>query len=63
VKIRIDEKLLYDHDNGELQTWTDGILREAIEVRKQLMESVLRAAIILELEKLGYTVISPEASE
>jgi hypothetical protein len=32
-------------------------------VRAELQEKLLRQAVIYELEKLGYTVISPEASE
>jgi hypothetical protein len=56
-----EEKLQYDRDSGELQTLIDGQVRSIIEIRKTLQENVLRQAVIVELEKLGYTVLSPEA--
>jgi hypothetical protein len=49
----------YSHETGELSIIT-GRLREVIEVRQQLVDAMLRQAIIIELEKLGYTVTSPE---
>jgi hypothetical protein len=51
----------YDPENGEVQTYFDGVMREVIEVRVRMTDDVLRQAVIVELEKLGYTVLSPEA--
>lgn len=58
---RIDETVLYKRETGELQTYLDGQLREVISVRAQLLDRMIRQAAIVELERLGYTVISPEA--
>jgi hypothetical protein len=48
----------YNHETGELSI-TTGHFREVIEVRQQLVNAMLRQAIIVELEKLGYTVTPP----
>lgn len=60
-KIGVDFK--YDFENGELQTLINDKVKEVIEVRKTLLDDMLRQAIIYELEKQGYTVISPEVSQ
>jgi hypothetical protein len=52
----------YDVDEGVLRT-ISGTVEELVKVRAELQEKVLRQAVIFELEKLGYTVISPEAPE
>jgi hypothetical protein len=52
----------YDADEGMLRT-ISGTVEELVRVRAELQEKLLRQAVIYELEKLGYTVISPEASE
>lgn len=49
----------YDRERGVLAIF-DEYVRQEIEVRKRLEDAVLRQAVIIELEKLGYTVISPE---
>jgi hypothetical protein len=52
----------YDPDGGVLRT-ISGTVEDLVRVRAELQEKLLRQAVIYELEKLGYTVISPEASE
>lgn len=52
----------YDTDEGVLRT-ISGTVEELVRVRAELQEKVLRQAVIFELEKLGYTVISPEVPE
>lgn len=51
----------YDIEKGELREETNGIVTEVVKVREELREKIFRQAVILELEKLGYTVISPES--
>lgn len=53
----------YDVEVGELHEMAEGMVREVIKVREELREKVFRQAVILELEKLGYTVISPGTEE
>lgn len=53
----------YDVEMGELQEMQQGMVREVIKVREELRGRIFRQAVILELEKLGYTVISPESTE
>jgi hypothetical protein len=52
----------YDVEKGELHTISGGV-EELVRVRAELQEKVLRQAVIFELEKLGYTVISPDGAE
>lgn len=53
----------YDTGPGEMVT-IDSMLgnqtRAILRVRVELMDKMLRQAVIYELEKLGYTVISPD---
>jgi hypothetical protein len=57
--LRIDGTVKYDFDKGELNI-VDDRARVVIEVRKKLEDDILIKAVIFELEKRGYTVISPE---
>jgi hypothetical protein len=52
----------YDPDEGQvvLSRWIDGTVRDAVLVRKGLEEKAIREAVILELQRLGYTVTPPE---
>jgi hypothetical protein len=53
----------YDVENGELVTVEDifgSTTRDIVRVRQELQEKVLRQAVIYELEREGYTVLSPE---
>jgi len=52
----------YDYDKGEMSLF-DGFVTEQIKVRMQLQEEALRSAVIIELERLGYTVLSPDSGE
>lgn len=54
----IAASMRYDMEEGELHV--DGMLNEVVHVRKSMMDAVLRQAMIVELERLGYTVISPK---
>lgn len=58
----IREQLRYDLDQGRLVTesYPDGAVRQAIEIRKGLEDALVLQAVVLELERRGYTVISPE---
>lgn len=58
---RIETHIQWDDEKGELQELVDGQVRHVTEVRAKLQEDVTIAAVILELERLGYTVISPDA--
>lgn len=60
--LRIDGEIKYDLDRGELNI-VDEVARVVIEVRKKMEDDVLLHAVIFELEKRGYTVISPEVSQ
>ncbi len=57
---RIDTKIQWDDEKGELQELVDDQVRHVTAIRAKLMEDITRAAVVLELERLGYTVISPE---
>lgn len=59
---RLDEVTRYDDERGELQTLQDGVLQEVVRVRQTLMDSVALAAIVLELERRGYTVTPPDGA-
>lgn len=58
----IRERLRYDMDEGRLVTesYPDGAIRQAIEIRKGLEDAAVLQAVVMELERRGYTVISPE---
>lgn len=56
---KLEGQLTYDKERGEIVEF-DGLVRHVHEVRKTLLDNFLRQALIVELEKLGYTVISPE---
>ena len=60
MEFRLAETVRYDMGKGELQTLADDRVREVVQVRARLQEAILRQAVIIELERLGYTVISPE---
>ena len=49
----------WDDERGVLSS-TSELVRHEIEVRTRLEDAVLRAAVILELERQGYTVLAPE---
>lgn len=53
--------VVYDNKEGEVvvQDFGGGIAH-AIEVRKSLVDQAVLQATIIELERLGYTVLSPE---
>jgi hypothetical protein len=56
----------YDIDNGEMVSthkMMGETIADIIKVRANLQEKVLRQACVYELEKLGYTVISPDDGE
>ena len=53
----------YDPSKGEVVERFNGTMQAAIEVRKNLMEKAIRHAAIVELENLGYTVLSPDPGE
>lgn len=59
TQYRHAEIIEYDTEAGVLSTHSE-FFREEVEVRARLQEDILRQAVILELEKLGYTVIRPE---
>lgn len=56
------EVVEYDAEKGVVRHITEAITDE-IEVRQGVIDEVTRIAVIAELEKLGYTVISPEQEE
>jgi len=60
---RLDETIKYDRELGEVQVLVEGVVREAMHVRTALAEGVLLEAIVVELERRGYTVLHPEASQ
>ena len=50
----------YDYATGTL-SFVEAHMREAIEIRKNLRDEAILLAVIIELNRLGYTVIPPEA--
>jgi len=56
----VREKLQYDAENGDLLEMIEDRVTAVTHIRARLREQALRAVLIIELEKLGYTVISPE---
>lgn len=55
---RYQARAEYDLDKGEL-TIVDQYTREVVRVRDGFVEAATTRAAILELERLGYTVIDP----
>jgi hypothetical protein len=51
----------YDPEKGEVQEFFEGEMRAVTKIRVGMLEEATKHAAIRELEKLGYTVISPEA--
>lgn len=51
----------YDTTRGRviLDRYSDGAVRAAVEVRAGLEEAATRTAVIAELRRMGYTVLSP----
>jgi L-amino acid N-acyltransferase YncA len=49
----------YDPSTGEVVERFNGTVKEAIEVRKGMLQKAVLYAAITELENLGYTVIAP----
>lgn len=49
----------YDSEKGVVRHIDEAITSE-IEIRQGLIDKVVRIAAIAELEKLGYTIITPE---
>lgn len=65
-RYEVGTEITYNPDRGELsetETVLGQEIRRVIEVRRQLFDDVLRQAVIVELERLGYTVIPPETSD
>jgi hypothetical protein len=58
-KLSFAEVYEYDTDRGVLSA-TNEFLRTEVEIRAGVVEKITRQAAIFELERLGYTVISPE---
>jgi hypothetical protein len=54
--------LRYDNDKGEVHL-IDQHITQVIEIRTKMVDDFVRLAVIAELERLGYTVHSPEAPE
>lgn len=52
--------VVYDGEAGEVHVRGTG-LSQAIEVRKGMVDEAVRHAAIVELWKLGYTVLEPDA--
>ena len=59
-KYRADFAMQYDSDAGEVHL-IDQSITEIIKVRQSLVDDFVLRATIVELEKRGYTVLSPEA--
>ena len=56
--LHLSYHVAYDNVDGVVRI-SDTFVREQIEVRKQLEESVLRTAVVAELRRLGYLVFPP----
>jgi hypothetical protein len=57
--LRMDTEFRYDHDRGVLSLIDEHVQRE-IHVRKSVEDTAILQAVLIELERLGYTIISPE---
>lgn len=57
----VPDPLEYDPEQGDLilSRYSDGMVREAIQVRTRLVDAALRDVVIVELRRLGYTVTPP----
>jgi hypothetical protein len=53
----------YDTEHGQLIESLNGVIQEAIEVRKVMQDDMIRQALIFELEKLGYVIYSPDEGD
>lgn len=53
----------YDPEQGALIEKMNDTIVQITQVAAQMKEKMLREAVILELEKIGYTVIRPETKE
>ena len=53
----------YDPEHGELIEKMNGTIAHVTKVAAQMKEDLLRQAAIIELRKLGYTIIPPETEE
>lgn len=53
----------YDVELGELHELVDEKLKQVVKIRQRLEDEIVIQAVIFELEKRGYTVISPEVSQ
>lgn len=63
-EFKVEVNFSYDRDRGELvetETLLGREVKRVTEVRAKLVEDITRQAVILELERLGYTVISPDS--
>jgi hypothetical protein len=60
TRMGLSTHLEYDADRGVVSV-IDQFMTQEIEVRKSLVDDYLRQAVIIELERLGYTVLSPES--
>lgn len=59
------EHISYEPEDGTVRirqtmNGTASGVTEIIKIRQGLREEAVRAACVIELEKLGYTIISPE---
>lgn len=52
----------YDPETGQVVTATywDGVVQEAIEVRRGLEDAAVLVAVVAELERRGYYVLPPD---
>jgi len=56
---RINTDLIYDRAQGELHELIEGQVQHVTKLRAKLMEEFTIRAVIVELERLGYTVTHP----
>jgi hypothetical protein len=59
MMVTMPDNISYDAEQGELSFIGEHV-RQVIKVRQQIEDKALVQAVIIELERLGYTVISPE---
>jgi hypothetical protein len=57
--LRMDTEFRYDRDRGVLSLIDEHVQREIL-VRKGVEDTAILQAVLIELERLGYTIISPE---
>lgn len=55
-----DFTVVYDGENGEVVVDYGTGITQAIEVRQGMIDQATRHAAVVELERLGYTIIPPE---